>query len=45
MSFFKKLRDSISGKTEAVTQKFKEGLTKTRDMLAGRGEDLFFRWK
>lgn len=45
MSFFKKLRDSISGKTEAVTQKFKEGLTKTRDMLAGRVEDLFFRSK
>ena len=31
MSFFKRLKESISGKAEAVTNKFKEGLTKTRD--------------
>ncbi|WP_058303894.1 signal recognition particle-docking protein FtsY [Gorillibacterium timonense] len=45
MSFFKKLKDSISGKTEAVTNKFKEGLSKTRDLFVERVEDLMFRHK
>ncbi|MCL6458664.1 MAG: signal recognition particle-docking protein FtsY [Gorillibacterium sp.] len=45
MSFFKKLKESISGKTESVTNKFKEGLSKTRDMLVGKVEDLIFRSK
>ncbi|WP_438432406.1 signal recognition particle-docking protein FtsY [Gorillibacterium sp. sgz500922] len=45
MSFFKKLKESISGKTEAVTTKFKEGLSKTRDMFVERVEDLMFRHK
>ncbi|CAG7623281.1 signal recognition particle-docking protein FtsY [Paenibacillus allorhizosphaerae] len=41
MSFFKKLRESISAKTEAVTNKFKEGLSKTRDVFVERMDDLF----
>jgi fused signal recognition particle receptor len=45
MSFFKKLRDSISSKTEAVTQKFKDGLTKTRTAFVERVEDLITRRK
>ncbi|PZE22484.1 signal recognition particle-docking protein FtsY [Paenibacillus xerothermodurans] len=45
MSFFKRLKDSISTKTEAVTNKFKEGLTKTRDVFVERVEDLFSRRK
>jgi fused signal recognition particle receptor len=45
MSFFKRLRESISSTTEAVTSKFKEGLTKTRDALVGSVEDLFSRRK
>jgi fused signal recognition particle receptor len=45
MSFFKKLRDSISSKTEAVTNKFKEGLSKTRDAFVDRVDELFSRRK
>ncbi len=45
MNFFKKLKESISTKAEAVTNKFKEGLTKTRDVFVDRVEDLFSRRK
>lgn len=45
MSFFKRLKDSISGKAEAVTNKFKEGLSKTRDAFVNRVDDLFSRRK
>ncbi|WP_274361513.1 signal recognition particle-docking protein FtsY [Paenibacillus thermotolerans] len=45
MSFFKRLRESISSKAEEVTSKFKEGLSKTRNALVGKVEDLFLRRK
>lgn len=45
MSFFKRLKESISSKAEAVTNKFKEGLTKTRDVFVERVDDLFSRRK
>jgi len=45
MSFFKRLRESISSKAEEVTNKFKEGLSKTRDAFVGKVEDLFSRRK
>jgi fused signal recognition particle receptor len=45
MSFFKKLRDAIVQKSEAVTQKFTEGLAKTRDLLVEKVEDLVRRYK
>lgn len=45
MSFFKRLKENISGKAEAVTNKFKEGLTKTRDAFVNRVDDLFSRRK
>lgn len=45
MSFFKRLKESISSKAEAVTNKFREGLTKTRDVFVERVEDLFSRRK
>lgn len=45
MSFFRRLKESISSKAEAVTNKFKEGLTKTRDVFVERVEDLFSRRK
>ncbi|MDF2814164.1 MAG: cell division protein FtsY [Paenibacillus sp.] len=45
MSFFKKLKDNISTKTEAVTQKFKEGLSKTRTAFVEKVEDLILRRK
>lgn len=45
MNFFKKLKDSLSAKTESITSKFKEGLTKTRTAFAEKVEDLFTRRK
>lgn len=45
MSFFKKLRDAIVQKSEVVTQKFTNGLTKTRDLLVEKVEDLVRRYK
>lgn len=43
MSFFKRLRERISTKAEEVTVKFKEGLSKTRNVFLGKMEDLFSR--
>ncbi|SFB57854.1 fused signal recognition particle receptor [Cohnella sp. OV330] len=45
MSFFKRLKESIASKTEAVTNKFKDGLAKTRDAFVGQVTDLFTRRK
>lgn len=45
MSFFKKLKESISQKTESVTNIFKEGLTKTRTAFVERVEELILRRK
>lgn len=40
MSFFKKLKEKITQQTEVVTEKFKDGLTKTRDSFVGKMNDL-----
>ncbi|MEW9667604.1 signal recognition particle-docking protein FtsY [Ammoniphilus sp. 3BR4] len=45
MNFFKKLKDKISLKTEEVTVKFKDGLTKTREAVVGKVENLVRRYK
>ncbi|GIP14518.1 signal recognition particle receptor FtsY [Paenibacillus montaniterrae] len=45
MSFFKKLKESIAAKTEAVTNVFKEGLAKTRTALVEKVEELITRRK
>ncbi|TKI54899.1 signal recognition particle-docking protein FtsY [Brevibacillus antibioticus] len=45
MSFFKRLRDAIVHKSEEVTQKFTDGLAKTRDLLVEKVEDLVRRYK
>lgn len=44
MSFFKKLKEKISGQAETITNKFKEGLTKTRSAFE-KVEDLVRRYK
>ena len=44
MSFFKRLKESIASKTEAVTTVFKEGLTKTRTAFE-KVEELITRRK
>ncbi|MDO7905866.1 signal recognition particle-docking protein FtsY [Paenibacillus sp. JX-17] len=45
MSFFKRLKESISNKTEAVTKQFKDGLEKTRKGLVEKVSDLVIRRK
>ncbi|OIJ09874.1 signal recognition particle-docking protein FtsY [Anaerobacillus arseniciselenatis] len=40
MSFFKKLKEKITQQTDTVTEKFKDGLTKTRDSFVGAMNDL-----
>ncbi|MFD2212881.1 signal recognition particle-docking protein FtsY [Metabacillus endolithicus] len=45
MSFFKKLKEKITQQTDSVTEKFKEGLTKTRDSFAGKMNDLVARYR
>ncbi|PLR77608.1 signal recognition particle-docking protein FtsY [Bacillus sp. V3-13] len=45
MSFFKKLKESITKQTDSVTGKFKEGLSKTRDNFAGKVNDLVARYR
>lgn len=45
MSFFKKWKDKITQGTEAVTNKFLDGLSKTRDAFVEKIEDLVIRRK
>ncbi len=45
MNFFQKLKQKISGKTDEVTAKFKDGLSKTRDSFVGKVEQLVRRYK
>ncbi|ANB59070.1 signal recognition particle-docking protein FtsY [Anoxybacillus sp. B7M1] len=45
MSFFKRLKEKITQQTDAVTEKFKQGLSKTRDSFTGRVNDLIARYR
>lgn len=45
MSFFRKLKESISGKTESVTKQFRDGLEKTRKGFVEKVADLIIRRK
>lgn len=45
MSFFRKLKESISGKTESVTKQFRDGLEKTRKGFVEKVSDLIIRRK
>lgn len=45
MNFFKKLKDKVTKQTDNVTEKFKEGLTKTRDSFSGRVNELVSRYR
>lgn len=45
MSFFKKLKEKISKQTDTVTEKFKQGLEKTRNSFAERVNDLVYRYR
>ncbi|MFH5777614.1 signal recognition particle-docking protein FtsY [Heyndrickxia oleronia] len=45
MSFFKKLKDKFTKSTDSVTEKFKQGLTKTRDNFTNKVNDLVARYR
>ncbi|SFA74586.1 MULTISPECIES: signal recognition particle-docking protein FtsY [unclassified Bacillus (in: firmicutes)] len=45
MSFFKKLKEKITKQTDSVTEKFKEGLTKTRENFSGKVNELVSRYR
>ncbi|MFC0473143.1 signal recognition particle-docking protein FtsY [Halalkalibacter kiskunsagensis] len=45
MSFFKKLKEKITNQTTEVTDKFKEGLEKTRDSFVGRMNELVYKYR
>lgn len=45
MGFFNKIKESISNKTIESTNKFKDGLSKTRSSFTDKVEDLIFRHK
>lgn len=45
MSFLKKLKEKFTNQTDSVSEKFKQGLTKTRDSFAGRVNDLVARYR
>ncbi|EOR26626.1 signal recognition particle-docking protein FtsY [Cytobacillus oceanisediminis] len=45
MSFFKKLKEKMSQQTNTVTEKFKEGLTKTRNNFSEKVNDLVSRYR
>ncbi len=43
--FFKKLKEKITKQTDTVTEKFKEGLSKTRNSFSGKVNDLVARYR
>lgn len=45
MSFFKKLKEKISKQTDTVTEKFKDGLSKTRNSFSEKVNDLVYRYR
>jgi len=45
MSFFRKLKEKIVGTNEAVTEKFKDGLMKTRDQFTSKINDLVAQFR
>lgn len=45
MSFFKRLKEKITSQTDTVTEKFKDGLSKTRDNFSGKVNDLVARYR
>lgn len=45
MSFLKKLKEKITKQTDAVTEKFKDGLTKTRESFSGKVNNLVAKYR
>lgn len=45
MAFLKKLKEKITGTNESVTEKFKDGLSKTRNSFTSKVNDLVARFR
>ncbi|RSL31395.1 signal recognition particle-docking protein FtsY [Salibacterium salarium] len=45
MGFFDKLKKKVTAQTDSVTEKFKEGLTKTRNSFVGQMNELFAQYR
>ncbi|MFC7372143.1 signal recognition particle-docking protein FtsY [Fictibacillus iocasae] len=45
MSFFKKLKEKITGQSESVSEKFRSGLEKTRSSFTSKVNDLVKRYR
>ena len=45
MSFFKKLKEKFTSSTDNVSEKFKDGLSKTRGQFSGKVNDLVSRYR
>ncbi|MBW8350466.1 signal recognition particle-docking protein FtsY [Bacillus sp. IITD106] len=45
MSFFKKLKEKFTSSTDQVSNKFKDGLAKTRSQFSGKINDLVSRYR
>ncbi|WP_018922582.1 signal recognition particle-docking protein FtsY [Salsuginibacillus kocurii] len=45
MSFFKKLKDKMTTQTDQMTEKFKDGLSKTRESFAGKMNELMAKYR
>lgn len=45
MSFFERLKEKWSGKTDRTTEKFREGLAKTRQNFSSKVNDLLARYR
>ncbi len=45
MSFLKRMKEKFVKQTDAVTEKFKQGLTKTRESFSAKVNDLVKRYR
>lgn len=45
MTFFKKIKEKITGQTDSVTGKFKDGLSKTRQNFSGKLNQMMARYR
>ncbi|MFF2907149.1 signal recognition particle receptor subunit alpha, partial [Bacillus velezensis] len=45
MSFFKKLKEKITKQTDSVSEKFKDGLEKTRNSFSNKVNELVSRYR
>lgn len=45
MTFFKKIKEKVTGQTDSVTGKFKDGLSKTRQNFSGKLNQMMARYR